>query len=390
MKTVIFITHHPFIQKFEDDFYFSELIKAGYHFEYWDMSPVYFHNISLTDSSRPSYVLSIDSLKQLEDKIKAYNSPKTLFVSQLTYQWKGFKIFRLLTKYSCTTAYFARGALPAAQSNSTSSYLRHHNLWQIWKKIVVFMKYRILYLLRKTGYIRHYDYVFNSGVYGMRTIGIGNNIDKQFSKIIQINSFDYDKYFDSTENYHRLTEGRYCVFLDEYLPFHPDWDMLGFKKIDPVHYYKIMNIFFDRIEEKYGVKVVIAAHPKGDYADNNPYGGRELYKYSTNELTKFAEFTMAHMSSSINFAVMYSKKVLLLITDDYKKTYSNTCYLMSQYFANELGSELINCDEPFPEHIAISDVDLAKYEKYKSNFLTSHESENKASRDILIDFLKTI
>ena len=42
-----------------------------------------------------------------------------------------------------------------------------------------------------------------------------------------------------------------------------------------------MNSFFNMIENN-GLKVIIAAHPKSDYKIN-PFEGREIYKYKTNE-----------------------------------------------------------------------------------------------------------
>ena len=66
-----------------------------------------------------------------------------------------------------------------------------------------------------------------------------------------------------------------------------------------------MNSFFNMIENN-GLKVIIAAHPKSDYKIN-PFEGREIYKYKTNELVKNSTFTMAHMSSSINFSVLHNK-----------------------------------------------------------------------------------
>ena len=59
---------------------------------------------------------------------------------------------------------------------------------------------KILYVLKKLSFVKHYDYVFCSGKNGIVTIGVGYNIDNLNSKLVQINSFDYDKFIENKSN----------------------------------------------------------------------------------------------------------------------------------------------------------------------------------------------
>ena len=44
-----------------------------------------------------------------------------------------------------------------------------------------------------------------------------------------------------------------------------------------------MRRYFDYLEEKYGMPVVIAAHPKSDYSGGE-FGNRSIIKYKTDDL----------------------------------------------------------------------------------------------------------
>lgn len=377
---------HPLIRKYYEDFYFDEIINNGFHLQYWDLSSIYYSDLQIPDAIEDDYIFKINSIKEFERKVCEEKSDKTLFVSQMTYEWSVLKIFRVLSKYNCITTVLSRGALPIPE-RSVSNFLKKNNIKEIFDKIYKYTKSKVPYFLKKIGYIKPYTFIFTAGYKGIGGIGVGYDMDLKYSKIIQLNSFDYDKFLEINNKEYSPISNKYCVFLDEYLPYHPDWDILNYGKVDPVEYYRTMNVFFEKIEVRFGVRVIIATHPKADYK-TNPYDNRELHKYDTARLVKDAEFTMAHMSSSINFAVLFKKKVLLLITEEYKNVYKNSSYLMSQSFANSLNETLINCNQDFPENIDISKIDYDKYQKYKYNFLTSFESESKKSSKIIIDFLK--
>ena len=51
--------------------------------------------------------------------------------------------------------------------------------------------------------------------------------------------------------------------LDNYLPFHPDFGTGSL--IEPEEYYVPLCHFFDHLERKYDVRIVIAAHPRSSY-----------------------------------------------------------------------------------------------------------------------------
>ena len=67
--------------------------------------------------------------------------------------------------------------------------------------------------------------------------------------------------------------------------------MLGISTIQGKSYYKYLNIFFDLIEEKYKIKVVIAAHPKATrYKSVDMFNKRQVFFNEISSLSKYSEF----------------------------------------------------------------------------------------------------
>ena len=387
IKKIIFIYNVPISDKIIEDFYFNELLKGGFLIEYWDVSKIFFSKTLNQDKLKHNYIKKFKSIKDFKIEVSKQLKEETLFNPLLTYNnILSLRLFRILTKYKCQTSFIAKGALPGPSSELKNAFklIISNNFFTVVNKTITYLKNKILYVLKKLSFVKHYDFIFCSGKNGIVNLGVGYKIDNLNSKLVQINSSDYDKFIENKSDL--KINHKYCVFLDEYLPFHPDWSLLNFKTVDPIEYYNTMNSFFNMIENN-GLKVIIAAHPKSDYKIN-PFEGREIYKYKTNELVKNSAFTMAHMSSSINYSILHNKKVLLLITDAYKKIYKNTAYRTSQYFSSALGEQLINCNDYGYIDISNTNIDQNLYLKYKYDYLTSKESESLKSSDLIINFLK--
>lgn len=389
MKTIVFILYLPLTKKIEGDFYISELIQNGFEVHYWDISNIYFNNIQLADMINRTYVETITSLRELENKIRKTNVKNTLFIPQITYEWRVYKLFRLLSKYNCKTAFFARGALPMPSTKKELSSILKYDPLSILKKMRTFILSYWAACFRKWGYIKAYDYIFLAGERGIATVGCGAYIDKAKSTIFYINSFDYENYLRVKDDPSRVVHEKYCVFLDEYLPFHPDSILFGIKTIEPTHYFDSLNKFFDKVEKFLRIKVIIAAHPKSDYKIN-PYNNRPLFKYQTNELVKDSEFTMAHISSSINFSVLYNRPIIFLTTNEYLNVYGNNDYKIMEKFGDTLGSQIMNCDDWDDRLLSNLICDENKYFDYKYKYLTSSKSENKQSSKIFIDTISSL
>jgi hypothetical protein len=386
ISKVIYIGYQPLTEKVKEDFYFQELINKKIQVEYWDLSDIYFKNI-LESKLIDKNIIKISSISMVEDLLKKNNLNTTIFHLTITFEFRVIKLFRLLTKYKCNTSFFARGVLPTSDTNSklTGLFLKVVKVFNL-KLLTVYIKNKYAFFLKKLGKIGYYNLVFKAGKDGLKAIGVGSQIELKKSKIIDVNSFDFEK-FKSAKGAINTIKRNYCVYLDEYLPFHPDFKLFNMPTVEPDEFFESLNIFFKKIEIKYNVEVVIAAHPKAEkYVEINFFQGRKVLFNNTAELTKHAEFVLFHCSTSIGFALLNGKSIISLNMNCIEKSMPNF-YKQINNFSRVLDSNLININNFLIEKLDLPSPNHNKYEKYIYTYLTSRGSENIKSSEIFINTL---
>lgn len=164
------------------------------------------------------------------------------------------------------------------------------------------------------------------------------------SGIIWAHALDYDLYLKFKEQWNAKAETCHCVFLDEYFTFHPDFFTYGLSPpaMNAEKYYAGLSRFFDFVEEKTGLPVAVAAHPRARY-DQRPdyFRGRRVEQFKTVELASQAKVIIAHESTAINFAVMFRKPIIFLTSDEIEKTVYGSWVRRG---AAAFGKEPINVD----------------------------------------------
>lgn len=144
-----------------------------------------------------------------------------------------------------------------------------------------------------------------------------------------------------------LEDDHSAVFIDQYLPFHPDWvERPGTNRIDPDSYYTSLRRLFDRIEAELGLRVVIAAHPRANYADKpGLFGDRLVASGQTTELIRRSSLVIGHYSLALGQAVIFHKPVLLLRSASFGASLLLLDHITEAY-ARALGTQLENMDTP--------------------------------------------
>lgn len=370
-----------------NDFYFKEVEGIGLKVEYWDVSKLFFKNLSsVEDSSHLANTIKFNSYKDLEYKLKIETSlDKVLFISIMSFDQVIMKLYKILTKHNCILGVFGRNVLPFGINPNM-------NIFDYLKKINIqsasnFINFQLMKMYIKNGKFKKYDYVFLAGNYGWRGIGRINQTDINSSVKININSDDYDActmLSNKTDS-----SNKYILFLDEYLPLHPDTFLLGIKNVSPNDYYPELNKYFDFVEKKYKLPVIIAAHPKAlEYHNKNFFDGRQVLFNQTAELTKDALFVLAHDSTSVNYPIYFNKKIHFItsknIMNDIAEVHWNTLN-----FAKYLGCNYQYFDDFNDEFNLIEELPIKNYEQFKLDFHTSPETENKKTVDIFLNFLRS-
>lgn len=396
MKKLIFIYYLPLTKKIEKDFYIKELLEGEINVEYWDVTDIFFKDLVWEGRVTRDYIRKLNSYKELKRALKAENIKDCIFHIQVTFEKRVYKLFSILSKNSCRITYFARGSLPSSQSESVAAEestdtTKVSYLDKVLKYLknplrignYVSFKVRMLLLSFRERYqdsIRSYYTVFCAGQKTLISY-------KETSKAIPINYFDYDDYLVARHKRDRVVEGRYCVFLDQYLPFHPDFKIVNKETLEPERYFALLNKYFDYLEVTYDLKVVIAAHPKSNYSKET-FGGRKIVKYLTNELSRDCEFAIAHFSTAISFPIFYNKPIMFIYTDEFIKLYSTSYMKTVNCWASILNSSLYNIEELNNIESKIPEVDHMKYERCKYEYFTSSEVDGSLTKDILLSFYK--
>jgi hypothetical protein len=387
---VLLFSFLPISTKLETNFYINELLAQGYNVTYLDIHEIFPVKTNYNCLEKRPYVIYVKTMKEFEERIASAQQLNTLIIPVLTFNYQSLPFFRIISRHDIKLGFFARGMvpIPSIREKLLQKLILNLRRYLDYKKILTFAQDRVALLYKSFGLIKKYDVVFTAGTYGSATIGIGGHLDVQEAKIININYFDYDKYLRLQLSEERELDGRYCVFLDQNLPYHPDLELFGKQRINAEKYFKSLNSFFDSIEKKYNVKVVIAAHPSASYTEN-PFQDRLIIKNKTAELVKNAEMVLAHISTSISYGVLNNKPLIIFYNEEVLRLYRKEGL---QYISDAVGGYFIDADDP----AALDDlkeelrIDEQKHALYKYNFLTSVESETRESVDIFINQLKLI
>lgn len=384
--TLIYFRYIPLTAKIWSDFYMKAVMDAGLHVEYWDLSRLFFRDSwGQEDASSllEDYVRRFNNYAAFEACIQQQDIDSTLFVSLVSYDYQVTKLFRLFTKYNCQLAVFGRNMFPR------SSYVDRSVLQRLMSlsptKIIRFYRNRRAIHWKETGKIRGYDVIFQGGSLGYKGIGCVSRTEIERAQSVKVNSNDYDTYLQiRTLSSHQ--DEKYIVFLDEYLPLHPDAKLFKIQTIAPEVYYREINTYFSRLEAQYGMSVVIAAHPKAlKYKECNYFCGRHVEFGRSAELVRGAEFVLAHNSTSIAFAVAFRKRLHLLTSHTLER---DMAYVHRHILdeASFLGCNWQYVDEESP--VLVAEVDDSRYNQYKYDYLCWPETENLETKDLVIEFLK--
>lgn len=363
----------------------DEVEKAGIDMEYWDITALFFKkDFGQEDSSSLTNTKKFESYEELEQAMLQLQSlDDKLFISIMTFEGRVTRLHKLFTKYNCPLAVFGRNMFPLPKQRISWPFLMEK---LNFVKVGNYLKTRRIVRAKSKGLIKPYDIVFLGGQKGWQGIGVINESDIAKSEIIKINSNDYDNAL-SLKGSLPIINKDYILFLDEYLPLHPDTLLFKIKNVPADQYYPQLNEYFDLVEKQFGMPIVVAAHPKAvRYKSEDFFNGRKVIFDKTSELTEHAHFVLVHDSTSINYPIAFGKK-LHFITSSNIYNYINRVHRNVVNFASFLGCNWQWFDKGGSVDL-IAKIPEQDYQNYKFDFQTSAETENKLSKDIFIEFLK--
>jgi hypothetical protein len=307
------------------------------------------------------------------------------------------RVFRVLKNYKAKYIVISAGPLPVPTSiivNRGSAIERNIILL---KKMIIhrnrllkhFFSRAIKYLVKK-----RYFYPSPAAVFGVLSPLLKNFIlerDLGQNEIIPINSYDYEAYikFIDRQNADEITLCGCCVFLDEALTHHSDFDILGIPAADPKIYYSRMNQFFSYIEIQTGLKVVIAAHPRSKYDENeNPFEGREIIRGKTVDLVSQSKLVLMHLSTSMSYAVLFEKPIIAVEIPGMSSR--SNLNKMVEVMSLSIDCQMVKIEKMLPsKFFSIKPINKEKYEDYKVKYLSSRTFDNLSTWQIIVSWIKS-
>jgi hypothetical protein len=392
---IIIIDHEPFSSVRKKNFFVEEFINDGFELEYWVLKNIIDyskHSVYNSGSTNHDvYVRNIETIDELKKNIKKIDPSKTVFFVELWFRKESLYIFKLLFKYKI------RWMRLMYYKNPVDNFLNSYP--KVSEKLLITLKNKFKSLFAfKTSKAIYFKLFFQRLNKKFNTANVvfysGNNkIDTLATKYLSINYFDVENY-KSVQFEEPVMEQPYIVFTDICLSNHPDLQMLANNNyLDVQKYHDKLKYFFDLLETKLNMPVVVAAHPKSNYT--NELGNRPYYKHVTGNLVHFSSLVISHTSLSISYSLLSKKNTIQIYTDEFFKS-EILCHLLNimKNVGEQCDLSTINIDDEHALEIFnnydlnLKDSQIAKFNIVLDKFFLSADDE-KNYQKIKTEILKT-
>lgn len=384
MRKIVFIVESTFNNRDYHRFGIEVFKNRGYEVEVWDLTPLlrpeYFSNYTPPDP------IDFDGHRLIHDKSYAGKliselSGKHLSICLMGIDTRNRFVYDHLSKNKIKYGFLLLGLIP---SKRNSFLCKVQRVLESPSQAAT----RIFGKIRKNA--SRIDPPHFLVVGGSDAIRNGRYPIGYRTRIINAHALDYDRYLEEEERASHECQGvRYAVFLDEWVPHHPDYlHERGKPDCTAEQYYPPLNKFFDNLEDELALEVIIAAHPRARYDEqSNPFGGRSVVFGKTIQLVRDSQLVLAHASTAINFAVLYEKPIIFLCHSSYRRSYREYIWRMASVF----GKKPIELSRPFATTLTQElKVDGTIYYEYKSKYIKETGTPEKPIWEIFIDYCREL
>ncbi|HWV71405.1 MAG TPA: hypothetical protein VN040_06820 [Pseudosphingobacterium sp.] len=369
----IVISHDPFRLSMREHYYMNSFARDGYKVQYWCVQDVLLYATKAPHGEKDvdyDDIIHFSSYKSFMQALRKLES-NTVFCLEVWFNKDTFEIFRIINQKNAlyfSIDYYKNQPRIASNKEKALTSILQLDLVKlvkaVWRRVNVAI-FRIHCLMAQV-----YDVpvVFIPGKVAE------NRYSTKSKKVISINHFDLEHFRNSTVELAQ-TKDKYLLFIDIYLPYHPDVQRLGCQSVNPESYFASLNKLFSQLEQATGLKVVVAAHPKARY--QNEFGDRLCISGQTSSLVRNAELVLTHHSTALNFAVLAKKKICLLSSSEFKNANHKNYILRNIYevmkgYQKELNCSMV-CFDSLISLSEIKDVDEGAYDRFIQEFLLSKQ-----------------
>jgi hypothetical protein len=389
IRKIVFLVQSHFCKRDFERFGVQMLLDNGFEVEVWDFASILNKELVKKYAS-PDFVnwpghRTFSDKREALKKIKAMDK-STFAILHLPYRPQQYPFFRAISASAARYAIYNANAFPPDPKKDDGLSKLRSEIKQPLSKI---QKKLIDYIFIRTPFnwlgVRPAD-LFLAG--GEGTLRYTGPVDKS-TEALWMHTMDYDVYLK--ERSADFTERPIAVFLDGYIPFHPDEVAQGVPPLlSADRYYPMVNRFLRFVEDRLGLEVIIAAHPRSDYETHPDYfERRKCVKGQTFKLVRECRLVMAHASTALTFTNLFYKPLVLLTSRELDKTVLATkIRIMAGWF----GKDPIYMDDidgyskiDWEKELI---VDKSVYDRYRQSYIKKDGSPDVMQGQILVERLK--
>jgi len=342
----------------------------GFRVRYLDISQLLYPEAFSSESQE--HVIKIVSYQALEAFLA--ESKTSFFILLFGNSSKIYPVLKLLSDYDIYYGAVCINAIPTPRNRNFIDkvyYFKHRiSFFGLLKKVVSKVKQRFSRPLKPARFVL---------LGGKKSEESMFQYHPHITQKVFSHTLDYDIYL---ENRKITKKEDFIVFIDDYVPFHPDWKRLGLDNRHLAdHYFEQLNHFFDLLEKETGQKVVIAAHPRANYTKDY-WKGRRVCHGTSQTLISEASACIMHASTALSYVVLYEKPIMFITMPRIEGLMGP----LIKCFAEEM--------ETMPVDITILSSNIVEhffydqkvYSRYKEHYIKTATSDDKPHWEICSDF----
>ena len=292
------------------------------------------------------------------------------------FSYNSLRVFWLLNKYNIKTI-----SADGISSLPTKRFLNRTRYFEIFlRRLKLLIFNPNIFLNRVSFFIQAWLRVLR---YKFTDIAlIGGRLYEQYNGYVNAREKIYCVSLDygiSLNVKKKIFKKKYAVFVDTYLPFHPEHSLTTSKLINVNDYFNSLITFFEKFQKLTKLQLVVALYPKAELKRYpKKFKKFKIVKNKVAELIKGSEIVLHHGSTAQSYAAIYKKPALYLTTNFTDKM----IYVRDNGQRIEfLGSKTINIDN-FDETFFLNSKKLfyfnkKLYKKYVNNYLKHSRSKKE-------------
>ena len=386
IKRIIFFIVSPFNLWDYQRFGIEILQQNDFKVEVWDITPIllpiFYNSYTPPDSFDYEGLTLFSKKNELYSKISVLKN-SDFVINIIPYNFESLWIYRALSKSETDYAVFMANALPNMHSEKL-------------KIIFCYKKFKKMFKASPKNILNHIFQRLPFYLFGVKSAKIclagGEKCLVHYyptdanTEVLWAHTLDHDLYLKERNN--PSIERPIAVFIDEYLPFHPDYIVAGIKPcIAPERYYFLLNKFFKLIENQLGLEIIIAAHPRSNYENHpNYFEERKCIRGQSVKLIRESKLVLSHSSTAINFANLFYKPVIFLTSCELNRSYQGP---FIKEMAKRFGKKpiFIDKDNDIDWEFELT-VNKNHYNNYRSDYIKTKHSEDLPFWQIVANRLK--